>query len=484
MSESLTEKPSEKLHDEKSDISSRFNPKEQAQIVLKIDLHVLPWMGWLLLINYIDRTNIGNVRILKLHIYSKETGNDILTELNLTATDWQYALSVFYIGYFIAEIPSNLMLKRFGPSKWMCRIVFTWGICSFATAFAQNATGLILARFFLGLTEAGLFPGIILYFSYWYPPAEFAKRVSLLVCSMNMSGAFGGLLAYAISFLNGTGGYSGWRWIFIIEGAPAIVSGFLTFWLLPDFPHTSSWLTEHEILWAEARIQATKQGPSAHDEHFNKPEFIKAISDPHAYVWSTIFLAQAVSAVSLGFWLPSIINALGFVSTTANLLTVPPTVLAFIFSMAISWNSDRTGDRIFHMVSCQSLFILSLILFATVPATAAGNSFTYFVCFLAYCGSSGVAPMIWSWRADTSSGTTGTAVSTALMGSIGNSGGAFSSLVFRADWGPRYQRAFAICAALSTFSVLLAVAETVYQRRKAGKATVEIEKFAKLAGHR
>ncbi|KXS21761.1 MFS general substrate transporter [Gonapodya prolifera JEL478] len=428
--------------------SKLITPDVEQALVRKIDIHVLPGVIWLLLLSYIDRSNLGNVKVT-----NKDTGRDIVTELHLSDVDWQLAISIFYIGFVFAEIPYTLLFKRAGPSRWLARIIVSWGITALCHGLVSNATGLILCRFFLGLAEAGFFPGVVLYFAYWYKQREFATRVAFFTSATALSSAFSGLLAYAIGFANGASGLSGWRWIFIIEGIPSIVSGFSAWFLLPDFPHTASWLTDEEKEFAAQRLSVN--APSAtRDKNFDLDEFLEVITDLHSWLINVIFFCGIVSGITLLYWLPTIILNLGFAGTLANVLTVPPWIVSWFVAVAVSWHSDKTQERIWHLIAPSSVFLLAIIFFATVPPTpGAGAGFLYFTTFLATAGSASVAPILWAWRASTSKGATGTATALALTNTIGACGGAISSFIFRADWAPRYVPAFAICAVLEAIAI-------------------------------
>ncbi|KAJ3342753.1 hypothetical protein HDU93_001325 [Gonapodya sp. JEL0774] len=427
-------------------------------------MHILPWSAWLYLLNYLDRTNMGSVKIANNDIKA-----DVLTELNLTDSDWQLAISVFFIGYVIFEIPANLMIKRVGPARWMSRIMVSWGICATCLCFCHNLLSVCLCRLFLGISEAGYYPGMMFYFSIWYTQKEFAMRCSVFYCSANLAGAFGGLLAYAISFMNGIGGWAGWRWIFLFEGGPSIIFGVLTWFVLPNYPHTVSWLTEEEKAWAEARVGSS--APSAHAKHFDYDEFIAVLKDPHSYIMSALYLADVLAAYAFTFWLPTIIKNMGYTSATALLLSVPPWIAAWFFSLAVTYNSDRTQERVMHLVAVEGIFLLSLIMFAVIPPGGSNTGALYFACFLACCGSATFIPLVWAWRTGTATGTTGNAVATGLMNSFGNIGGAVSTFMFRSDWATRYIPAFAICAGLSTLCIALVIIEDRWQKAiKARKA--------------
>ncbi|KXS16089.1 MFS general substrate transporter [Gonapodya prolifera JEL478] len=448
---------------------TRLSAAAQKAALWKIDLHVMPWSALLYLINYLDRTNMGAVKIANNDATPKA---DPLTQLGLSDTDWQLAISVFFIGYVLFELPSNLVIKKFGPARWISRIMVTWGVCAMCMGFCNNLAGLAVARFFLGVAEAGYFPGMMFYLSIWYSQREFGTRCSLFYCSANLAGAFGGLIAYGVSFMNGLGGYAGWRWIFILEGVPAIICGVLTWWVLPGFPHTVSWLSEEELEWIEHRRGSN--APSAKDKDFDKDEFVAVIKDPHAWLMSVMYFMCNLSGYAWVYWLPTIVRNLGFTSTTATLMTVPPYIVAWFVSLAVTWNSDRMQERVWHMICICLLLLVALILFVTIdPATPRGPGVLYFGSFLASCGVFPFIPLVWAWRTGTTKGTTGGATATALMGAVGNIAGAVSTFIFRSDWAPRYVPSFGICIAGTITVITMILIEHYWSMWEAKRAVKE-----------
>ncbi|KAG1157825.1 hypothetical protein G6F36_014212 [Rhizopus arrhizus] len=195
------------------------SPSESRALLWKLDLRIIPLIGALYLCSFLDRVNIGNARLAGL-----------TTDLNISPNAYNAALSIFFAGYVLFEVPSNMILKVVGPSKWIPIVMLSWGTVMACMAACKNSAGLLASRFFLGITEAGLFPGIIFYLSLWY---------TLFFSCSTLAGAFGGVLAYGIMQMDGVGGLHGWQWIFIIEAIPTLLLAFAAYALLPDFPENS-----------------------------------------------------------------------------------------------------------------------------------------------------------------------------------------------------------------------------------------------------
>lgn len=207
----------------------------ERKLVRKLDLLIIPLIMLLYLFSFLDRVNIGNARLYGLE-----------DDLKLTGTQFQTAVAVIFATYIITEVPSNLVLKKLRPSRWISFIATSWGIIATLTGIVQNYSGLIVARLFLGAVEGGLYPGLIVYLTLFYEKKELALRTGYLFVSAALAGAFGGLLAYGIGRLDGVAGLSAWRWIFIIEGLPTVVLGIISWFLLADEPSSAWYLNEKE----------------------------------------------------------------------------------------------------------------------------------------------------------------------------------------------------------------------------------------------
>lgn len=226
------------------------------QAYRKADIRLLLWYSFVYLIMRIHVQNVTNSAIMNL-----ETGHGIKAQLGgLSSEQWAMVISIFYYPYMSLEPPATLLLKRFSPSKWMARIMITWGIISMCQGAAQSYTGLLACRALLGAAEAGFYPGVLYHLSFWYPSDQMALRIAFFYASGMFSGTIGGLLAYAISFMNGAAGLAGWRWMFILEGIPAIFCGAYTYFFLPNYPDDakSKFFSEDEKRAIVANLPATQ----------------------------------------------------------------------------------------------------------------------------------------------------------------------------------------------------------------------------------
>jgi MFS family permease len=201
------------------------------------------------LLCYLDRSNIGNAKVL-----NATTGDDLLSVTGMSNYQYTIALMVFLIAYALFEVPANYLLKRTTPSRWFAFLMFAWGTITMCLGSAQSYATVTVLRFLLGVFEAGLFPGLVYYLTFWYRPEERSFRVATILASATLAGAFGGAIAYGVGYMNGVGGLPGWRWLFILEGAPSVLCSSLVWFFFPDYPETASWLNTEEKELAVLRM--------------------------------------------------------------------------------------------------------------------------------------------------------------------------------------------------------------------------------------
>ncbi|RFU31245.1 hypothetical protein B7463_g5104, partial [Scytalidium lignicola] len=300
----------------------------------KLDLTLIPWLCVLYLLAFLDRTNIGNAKIdnLQLDLHHMTTGK------------YNAALSIFFVSYSVFEPLTNVMLKRLRPSIFIPIIMVVWGLCMTFMGFVTNWSGLMAARWFLGLAEAGLFPGINYYLSCWYKRSEFGIRAAIFFSAAAVSGSFGGLLAAAIINMDGLGGRPGWAWIFILEGILTVLCGFASFWLVHDFPDNATFLSEQDRARVVRRLKMDKQSSAEH-EAFDMKYVWLALKDYKTYLGAIIYMGADMPLYAFSLFLPSIISELGFSSTKAQLLSVPPYAAAAILTITVGYIADRTKQR-------------------------------------------------------------------------------------------------------------------------------------------
>lgn len=306
----------------------------EARTIRKLKSRILPFVWLLYIVAFLDRINIG---------FAALTMNK---ELAITSQQFGFLAGIFFIGYSICEVPSNLLLHKFGARIWLARILTTWGILAALTGLVRNVEQLYVARFLLGLAEGGYFPGILLYLTYWFRQREQAQAVSLFITGIPVASILGAPLSGLIlDYVHGWG-LASWRWLLILEGIPAILCGALTYFLLPSGPGDAKFLTVDEKEWIVREIRRE-------EEEKRKILPVSAIRAlVHGRVWHLAAVAFMVgtSVYTANFWLPQIIKrtAAGFSNTVVGLLILVPNVIGLIAMIFISRSSDRRLERRWH----------------------------------------------------------------------------------------------------------------------------------------
>ncbi|CAG7916352.1 unnamed protein product [Penicillium olsonii] len=278
---------------------------EEKKLLRKIDWRLMTLCSLIFMFKNLDSNNASNARIM-----NKGTDQNIMTQLGITSNEYNLVTVLYYIPYIVLEAPSNLLLKRFSPSKWQSRIMLSWGIALMCNAAVKNKGGLYTTRFLLGVAEAGQFPGVILQMTYWYRPDEMSLRLLYFYICGNVSGIFGGLLAYAFDTVSGAGGLSGWQWLFLTEGIATVLFSVVIWFLLPDFPETAKWLTEKEKRFIQARLPSN--APRANEKNFKFREIIDALKDIRLWLFTLIWATFTVGTDGVTFYQSTVIADLGY----------------------------------------------------------------------------------------------------------------------------------------------------------------------------
>ncbi|CDR48538.1 RHTO0S18e02256g1_1 [Rhodotorula toruloides] len=412
--------------------SRMFTPAEEKKLYRKVDLRIMPILSLLYLLSFMDRGNIGNARLEGLE-----------KDLKLTSQQYNTALSCFFVTYCLCEVPANLIMKKFRrPSRWLGLCTVCWSIVMTLMGTVNSFGGLVATRLFLGITECGLFPGVILYISIWYPRHLSQTRVALFFGAATLAGAFSGLLAYGISFMAGVGGYNGWRWIFILEGLATFIVGVSAFFLISDFPADCKWLTDEEREWLIYR-KATDSSSVGEAEHVAKNHVWQALTD-----WQTYVALYAISLIS-----PTLINSFGkYTRAESQLMTLPVYIAACIFVLVTSLLADRQKKRFVYMMLDLVLCAVGLI----INLTPAPTGVKYFGLILTACGAYGGLPTSVTWLTNNLSGQTKRATGSAFQIGIGNLGALASTNAYRTKDKPRYIMGHSIMLAFTAIGLVAA----------------------------
>jgi len=365
-------------------------------------IRIVPFLMLSYFLAYLDRINIG--------FASLEMNRD----LGLSSTAYGWAAGIFFLAYISFEIPSNQLMERFGARIWIARIMITWGIVTALTSLVVGPTSLMSARFLLGLAEAGFFPGVILYLTYWCPAAHRAKIISAFSISVPLAGFFGSPLSGALLGFDGWLGMHGWQWLFIVEGLPAALVGVLALFLLPSKPKDAKWLTPEERNWLTAELEQE----DANNAAVAHQSLWSALMDPRTLALGVVSAGSLATGYGLAFWQPQMIKAFGLTNYQTGLVSAVPFGIAAIGMIFWARRSDRKKERRWHTVVpllAASIGLGACVYFQSFELVVLG------LC-LALVGGYGVKGPFWALVSDTVS-PANKAASIAMINSIANISG-------------------------------------------------------------
>ncbi|PVH72275.1 major facilitator superfamily transporter [Cadophora sp. DSE1049] len=404
--------------------SPAYTEEQSKAVVRKQDWRIIPLAAFIYLLCYLDRANIGNARVL-----NKDSGNSLLQDTHMTQHQYIIALMVFLIAYALFEVPSNYFLKKFRPSRWIAFLMFSWGACTIGLGGSKNVATVTAIRFLLGIFEAGLFPGLVYFITFWYRTEERSLRVAIILASATLGGCFGGAIAYGIGHMNQIRGLSAWRWLFILEGIPSCLSSIGVLFLLPDFPETASWLTPEEKEVAEARL--SNQGSSGGAKPLDWQSAKATLMDWRLYGHYAIYFGISVPFSSLSLFSPTIISGLGYTSLSAQLMTVPPWGAAYVVTLITAWSADRANARAFHSAFMALVGGAGFMASALLPPTA--FSARYGCLIVATSGSFACVPPLLGWLSSNTHTTAAAGLAIALNISFGAPGQIAGVWIYKAS---------------------------------------------------
>lgn len=370
--------------------------------IAKASRRIIPFLVLCYAVAFLDRVNVGYAAL------------EMNADLGFSPAIYGAGAGIFFVGYILFEVPSNLALQRFGARIWIARIMISWGLIAIAMALITGDASFYVMRFLLGVAEAGFFPGIILYLTYWFPAAERARIVSLFMAAVPIAILVGGPVSGALLEMHGAFGLKGWQWLFIIEGLPAVGLGIVTLKFLDDGPDRANWLSTDERKALSRTLSAEAEAARA----VGYAELGQALTKPRVLVLGLLYFCIVIGLYGISFWMPQVLQTYGLSPLEIGFATAIPFFFAAIAMVLWGAHSDRTGERIWHVAL--PLFIggaafawsattlpLALILVALTLATA---------------GTYAAIGTFWSLPTSILAGT-GAAAGLALINSIGNTGG-------------------------------------------------------------
>ncbi|MBN6526194.1 MFS transporter [Acinetobacter pittii] len=418
----------------------------ERETMRKVAWRLLPFLTLCYVIAIIDRGNIGMASL------------QMNEDLGLTATAFGFASSLFFFAYFLFEVPSNLAMQKFGAKVWIARIMVTWGVITAATAFVESSTSLYIMRFLLGAAEAGFFPGVILYLTYWLPANYRARMVAIFMVAIPGANFIGSPLSGLLLSLDGWMGMRGWHWLFILEGIPAILLGIACLFALTDRPEQAKWLNSEQKAWLVERLQFERQQKTPIG-HISLWQLLK-----NKYIWFMIIIYSGASAAgsTMSVWAPQLIKSFGLSNLEIGLVNAIPYGLASIAMIFWGRSSDRKNERRWH--TAITLLMISFgLLIALFTSSLIG---TIFLLSVVLIGAYSMKGPFWALASSWMSPTT-TAAGLAAIGAFANLiGGGMMVNIYGAIHDATGSHAIALLP-LAALNLVSAIMVFVMSRKKA-----------------
>ncbi|KAJ4415889.1 hypothetical protein N0V82_007083 [Gnomoniopsis sp. IMI 355080] len=416
----------------------------------RLDIRILPVCCWIYLLNFLDRGNIGNARVL-----NEETGDDMLQQTGMNSSDYAITLTVFSLAYAVFEVPSNWVMKHYvRPSVWLAFLLGCWGAVTIGFAGVRNYGTVLALRLLIGIFEAGFFPGIVYFITIWYRHNERALRIALVIAFCNLAGAFGGAIAFGIGHINGTHGLQGFRWLFIIEGIITIVSVLPVLILLPDYPALARFLSEEDKQLAVDRLK--ERGGGYQRDHGTRHEILQTFIAPRMLGHYMAYVANCALQGSFTFYSPTIVTGLGYESIQAQLMTVPPWVVGFCVAILLSYSADRFDARGWHIAGASIAGGAGWLTAGLLPADA--YNARYGCLCLAAVGAFPCAPAMTNWVTCNAPSLVTIPFAIALHNSCAGLGQIIAQWIWKAGEASQgYPTGNFTCAACSFFVAIMAI---------------------------
>jgi ACS family tartrate transporter-like MFS transporter len=378
-------------------------PVDEGRVLARVTRRFLPLAFICYVVAYLDRVNVGFV------------ATELQKDLTLSATEYGLAAGLFFLGYCVFEVPSNLILERIGARRWIARIMITWGLVAMATMLVRDASTFMIARTLLGVAEAGFFPGMVLFFTYWFPASARARTGALFMMASPVAVIVGAPLSTAILRFDGIGGLRDWQWLFMLEGIPAVVLGFVVWRRLSDRPEQASWLDPHERAWLARRLAGERNLAAS-----SAPvSWRQRIANPQLWVLCGVFFLYSIVNYGMFLWLPKLLADVTRVKGySLSAITAVPFAAALAAMVIVGHRSDRRGERKRHFLGCLLTSAAGLI----VAAAFQDQIWLLVLGFaIAQIGLRSAAGVFWALPAERLGGAA--AMSIGLINAVGAIGG-------------------------------------------------------------
>ncbi|OOQ84551.1 allantoate permease [Penicillium brasilianum] len=431
--------------------SPEWHQKMTRTLLRKVDSHLLPFLVLMYLLNFLDRNNLSQARLGSLE-----------KDLGMKGTDYNLATSILFVGYLLMQLPSNLLLTRIRPSRFLGVAMAIWGIISACQAATQSFAGLVVSRFFLGFVEAPFFPGAVMLMSSWYTRQELSHRIAWFYSGSSLANAFGGLIgAGVLGNLDGAHGIAGWRWLFIIEGCITVGVSVLAAIFLPNYPATTSWLDEQERAYAQWRLMNDAGEADDATSTSIKEALTLVFADKRIYLF---ILLQHTSLLSQNFqyFFPTIVKTLGYGNIETLLITAPVWIVTFLVSLIVTYTSGKTNDRSLHIICLMLVSVAGGIICTATTNTGA----KFFAMFLMPMGAVSAYQIIIAWVANSfPRPLVKRSAAIAIANMLGNTASIYGSYMWPSSSGPRYIPGGSATAVIALLVALIAlVIRLVHQK--------------------
>ncbi len=373
--------------------------------VRTVTLRLMPLLGLMYLIAYIDRQNISYAKL------------QMVGDLGLSESVYGLGASLFFLGYFLFEVPANVILERVGARRWFARIMFTWGLITILLGFTQNTSMFYLLRFLLGVAEAGFFPGVLFALTLWFPQSHRARMIGWFMIASAFANAVGAAIGGALLDLDGLLGLKGWQWVFVATGLPALVLTVVVLRILPDGPERAPWLPPEGKAWLSAQL-AHERESGGQVEHHNP---FGTLLDRRVWMLASVYVAFPLAAYGLSYWLPTVVKGFGASNTANGFINIVPWLVTAFALWWVPRRAARTGDQLWHVVVPGLVAAAALVLSVVLPGSA-----LKFACLcVAAAGVFSAQPVFWSLPPTFLKGASA-AAGIAAINSVGNLGGFIS----------------------------------------------------------
>lgn len=421
-------------------------------VLRKVDYRIVPMICWVYLMNMMDRVNIGNARLFGLE-----------RDLNLTGNQFQLAVSMLFVTYCLFEAPSNMIIKKMQPARYLAGLTIAWGLTATFSAFVTNLGSLLACRLLLGLFESGFFPGVVLYLSMFYGRRSLALRIAYFYSTAAISGLCGGLVAYGIGHMDGAAGWSAWRWIILINGAPTIITGLVIPFVLPNSPETAKFLSgkDRQVL---VNVHEAQLGRARNLRHMEWPDVKDGMKDWTTWAYCFALFPLLTMLYSFVVFLPTIINEMGagWSPTIVQAMTVPVYGFGAIVYLICARLSDLTQRRGYFIIGSIISSMVGYGMLLSNSGTATSYAGTFFVAVGIFTG----AGISFAWVPTNNPRYGKRAFSTGMHLTIGNSSGVASPFLFSQSFAPAFTTSYAASIGLLGVSLILNIILHLHFKRQ------------------